>query len=162
MTIVKRIEPKILDMPAEGWKQHSHIYPGHSDTAYFLATFLAYLQNRAGSLVDVAEIEVRSSIFEVLVRGLAGLVQRKARAVVMNREVCSILNSHFVLIVVFRITAFLFRSSDDIPELILKLGFLGPSFFRKLESIIFLEFFCHMSVGPVSYTHLTLPTIYSV
>lgn len=53
MTIIKGIEPKILNMPAKCRKLHSHVYPRNNNTTYQLVSFLWNFQNRFGWFIQI-------------------------------------------------------------------------------------------------------------
>lgn len=57
MTVVNRVEPKVLHMPAKGRKLHTHIDPRNGDPTNFLVIAVGHTKDGLGGFVCVVEVE---------------------------------------------------------------------------------------------------------
>jgi len=127
-------------MPAEGWKEHTHIDPRNSNSADLLIIVLSDLKDGRVGLVDIVDIERWQSIIEVVVSWFGTGIHRESWAVLMYRQISSIFNGNFVLLLNFGVVAF--NSSYNVPVLIFHLWFFSLSFDFKLGLVCLFEVFC--------------------
>lgn len=98
MTIINRIKPKILNMPAKSRKLHTHVDPRNSNSADFFIVDLSHFKNRRLRFVDVIQVKTRSSIVKILVLSFKTFMHWKPRTILMSWQVSCVLNSHLVLL----------------------------------------------------------------
>jgi hypothetical protein len=84
VAVIKRVEPKVLHMPAEGRKLHTHIDPRDGDSTNFLIVVLAYLENGARRLIHVIEVIKAVGIVKMLVSRSETLMKGKSRPIAMD------------------------------------------------------------------------------
>jgi hypothetical protein len=84
MTVIDRIQPQVLHVPAKGGKLHAHINPGNSDAADFLIILFGDLEDGGRRLVYIIEVPIIGSIVEVLVTKFRGLELGEARTKLMR------------------------------------------------------------------------------
>lgn len=137
VAVIDRVQPKILDMPAEGGELHAHIDPRNRNSADLLIILLRHPEYGIGWFIDIVEVEERSSIVKVLIDRLGGLVLREAWSIVMGWQIGRVLYRY--LIFLLKLGVLHTNSIYYLPILILHLSFLGGSFFLEPKFIALLE-----------------------
>jgi hypothetical protein len=124
-------------VPAERRKLHAHIDPRNGDSADLLLVLLAHPQDGVGRLVDVVEVEERSSIIEVLIHRFGGFELREAGAILVHWQIGSILDSYLMLLQHFGVLQA--HAVNNLPILILHLRLSRGARFLKFELVLSLE-----------------------
>jgi hypothetical protein len=137
VTIVQRIEPKILNMPTKRWKEHAHVDPRDGDSTDLFVVLVAHFEYRSGRFINVVEVEKGVGIIEVGVGSFGIRKSRETRAILMGGQISSVLHSKFGLVRIgmewggFPV--------NDVPILVLKLGLESGSEPAVLELVVFFE-----------------------